>query len=201
MVGTKRKSAGGMEVPSKRARPDVVALTEEDLSEMSKEELVQHALELQSQLQANVATIPTPPELSAEELAEKAQKAKHILVKGIEKQMKVCRPDQLSTLFTKCFSVDAILQDEQSAIYVRRTIPGRTRLQDDAWTARLTREEDVQDAGRGVPGQCGLSGGQGALLSAQHHGWRGQCPVVTRGADVQGVRHIWSIDRQEEVRF
>jgi hypothetical protein len=164
MVGTKRKSAGGMEVPSKRARPDVVALTEEELGEMSKEELVQHALELQSQLQAKLAAIPTAPELSAEELAEKAKKAKHMLVKGIEKQMKVCTPDKLSDSFIKCFSVDTILQDEQSAIHVRRTIPGRTRLQDDAWTARVTRQEDVQDAGRGVPGQCGVSGEQGSLL-------------------------------------
>jgi len=93
MVGTKRKSTGGTDAASKRARsslssPVKLVLTEDELNDMSKDELVQHALELQAQLEATVAAT-TPKEMSAEELAEKSTKARHMLVKGIEKQMKV----------------------------------------------------------------------------------------------------------------
>jgi len=94
MVGTKRKSTGGTEAASKRARsslssPVNLVLTEDELNDMSKDELVQHTLELQAQLEATIAAVSTPKEMSAEELAEKSTKARQMLVKGIEKQMKV----------------------------------------------------------------------------------------------------------------
>jgi predicted transcriptional regulator len=52
---------------------------------MSKEELVQFAMELQKK----IAALPKPVELSEEQVQEKVEKARGLMVKGIAKQMKV----------------------------------------------------------------------------------------------------------------
>lgn len=90
MPATKRKSDGPIEVAAKRTKttPDSTTYSEAELRRMSKEELVSHALHLQSQLATSLA----PKVVSEEEVAEKATKARHMLVKGIEKQMKVGNP-------------------------------------------------------------------------------------------------------------
>jgi ribosomal protein L29 len=147
MAATKRKSVGDTEpeVAPKRARSSLpvspeTTLTEEELNDMSKEELVQHALDLQARLQLPVASIPEPKEMSAEQLAAKVQKAKQMLIRGIEKQMKVRTKQYSAMIRSKCFTVDAFLQDGQSAIYIRGLLSRRTRLQGDAGTAGLPQE-------------------------------------------------------------
>jgi CxxC motif-containing protein len=88
MPATKRKSDGAVEVPTKRVKtnsvaPNGVHYTKEELNDMSKDELITYAL----QLQAQIAAIPKPKELSKEEIAEKARKARDMMIKGIEKPL------------------------------------------------------------------------------------------------------------------
>jgi hypothetical protein len=86
MVSTKRKSDAPVAVAAKRVRSHPTS--EEALNELSKDELVQHVLELQEQLQTTIATVPKATEYTANELKEKASKARQMLIKGISKQMK-----------------------------------------------------------------------------------------------------------------
>jgi hypothetical protein len=94
MAGTKRKSDGPVTVASKRARSDATSSTptymnEEDLNDLSRDELVEHILELQQQLKEALAAVPKAKEFTPDELKDKSCKARQMLVKGIAKQMKV----------------------------------------------------------------------------------------------------------------
>ncbi|KAF2821821.1 hypothetical protein CC86DRAFT_410900 [Ophiobolus disseminans] len=93
MVNAKRKSLDNTEVPTKRARSSLSssstpALTEDQLNDMSKQELVLHSIRLQEQLTSALSAVPKPKSMSTTELVEKSIKARNVLSKGIEKQMK-----------------------------------------------------------------------------------------------------------------
>jgi hypothetical protein len=100
MPGVKRKSAGGTEVASKRARASLSSApairTEDELNDMSKEELVEYALQLQDQITSASTSAPASKVLSAEELEEQSKKARQLLVKGISSQMKVSNIQHVS---------------------------------------------------------------------------------------------------------
>jgi hypothetical protein len=101
MTGTKRKSDGPVTVASKRARSGPTSSTptymdEEEITDLSRDELVEHVLGLQQQLKDALAAVPKAKEFTPNELAEKSSKARQMLVKGIEKQMKVSR-DSVAT--------------------------------------------------------------------------------------------------------
>ncbi|KAF2877917.1 hypothetical protein BDV95DRAFT_600612 [Massariosphaeria phaeospora] len=87
MPVTKRKSDGALKAVSKRVKtsePTGTLLSEDELHEMTKEDLIQYTL----QLQAEFAALPKPKVPSAEEIEKKAEKAQDMLIRGIEKQMK-----------------------------------------------------------------------------------------------------------------
>jgi hypothetical protein len=93
MAGTKRKSDGPVTNTSKRARPHPASSTptymnEEDLNDLSGDELVEHVLELQQQLTAALAAVPKAREFTPDELKEKSSKARQMVIRGIAKQMK-----------------------------------------------------------------------------------------------------------------
>lgn len=56
---------------------------------MSKEEIVEYALELQDKITSVSTSAQGSKVLSAEELEEQSKKARRLLVKGISSQMKV----------------------------------------------------------------------------------------------------------------
>jgi hypothetical protein len=79
MVSTKRKSDAPVAVASKRVRSQPttsVAMSEEALNELSKDELVQHVLGLQQQLQTTIAAVPKATEYTPDELKEQVFKAR-----------------------------------------------------------------------------------------------------------------------------
>lgn len=90
MPVAKRKSDGATAAVSKRTKVTTSTsvegqCTKDELNDMSKDEIIAYALELQGQLNAT----PKPKELSQAEIDEKADKASSMLIKGIEKLMTV----------------------------------------------------------------------------------------------------------------
>ena len=102
MPATKRKSTIPISVAPKRAKPSTSTenaspsstYTEAELSSMTKAEIIQHALHLQGQL----AAVPKRKEQSPEEINEKADKARQLMVRGISKLMTV-NPDSQHLLY------------------------------------------------------------------------------------------------------
>jgi hypothetical protein len=103
MAGTKHKSDALVADASKRARshpasPTSTYLNEEDLNDLSRDELVEHVLELQQQLTAALAAVPQAKEFTPDELKEKSSKARQMVIRGIAKQMKARQTGNLITL-------------------------------------------------------------------------------------------------------
>ena len=82
MPATKRKSDDSIVGPAKRSR---TSLEKVELEKLSKEELIDMLLETRLELNA----IPRPAALTKEQLSEKTQKARSMMVSGISRQMKV----------------------------------------------------------------------------------------------------------------
>ena len=87
MPATKRKSDDSVIEDAKRSHisTEKVPSTKAELEILSKEELVETVLALHNEL----AAIPRPAVLTKEQLSEKTQKARSMMVSGISKQMKV----------------------------------------------------------------------------------------------------------------
>jgi hypothetical protein len=64
-------------------------MNEEDLNDLSRDELVEYVLGLQEQLKEALTAVPKAKEFTPDELKEKSFKARQMLVRGIAKQMKV----------------------------------------------------------------------------------------------------------------
>jgi len=88
MPSLKRKSDAASTdatTSNKKAR-----LSAQDLQELDKDALIQQVLDLQNELNALKAQPAAgSPALSDERVAEKAEHARKLMVRGIEKQMKV----------------------------------------------------------------------------------------------------------------
>ncbi|KAL9003764.1 MAG: hypothetical protein Q9188_003388 [Gyalolechia gomerana] len=93
MAGVKRASDGHASAP-KRLRPSDKKqdlFTEEQLRSMTKDDLIAHILNLQSQITCAAGASPSPPttpELLVEDIRRKVSKARDMMEKGIRSQMK-----------------------------------------------------------------------------------------------------------------